>query len=87
MIVSGARIEGLFVSPEKNIVIESDTIFHGDINSISLDIRGKVNGNIQASEKVILRRGSEVNGEIHTRDVKIEEGALGTFKIVTKSGA
>ncbi|MDR9408743.1 MAG: polymer-forming cytoskeletal protein [Balneolaceae bacterium] len=86
MVLSGTRFEGVLVSPEKNIVIESSTTFNGDIKSNSIDIRGKVNGNIHSS-KVVLRYGCEVNGEINTDSFIIEEGALGTFKIVTKSGA
>ena len=45
------------------------------INAAEVVVRGNVNGNLQVSERLEIRSGGSVNGDIVTRRLSIEEGA------------
>jgi len=46
----------------------------GNITATSVDLRGKVNGNITAREKVDIKSKAEVFGDIRAAKLAIEEG-------------
>ncbi len=45
------------------------------VNAAEVVVRGTVNGNLQVSERLEIRSGGSVNGDIVTRRLSIEEGA------------
>ena len=45
------------------------------VNAAEVVVRGAVNGNLQVSERLEIRSGGSVNGDIVTRRLSIEEGA------------
>jgi cytoskeletal protein CcmA (bactofilin family) len=45
------------------------------ISAAEVVVRGSVNGNLQVSERLEIRSGGSVNGDIVTRRLSIEEGA------------
>ena len=67
-------IEGNIISRGKVIVGPNGTV-SGDIECVNLDIMGKVTGNTQCSEVVVLRSTANLNGDIKTRIIEIEPGA------------
>jgi cytoskeletal protein CcmA (bactofilin family) len=49
-------------------------IVNGNINAQSVVVRGKVNGNIQAKEKIEIKTKTELFGDIRATKLTVEEG-------------
>jgi cytoskeletal protein CcmA (bactofilin family) len=49
-------------------------IINGNINAQSVVVRGKVNGNINAKEKIEIKNRAELFGDIRATKLVIEEG-------------
>jgi cytoskeletal protein CcmA (bactofilin family) len=67
-------IEGNIVSRGKIIVGGNGTV-SGDIECHNLDVLGKIVGNVQCSEIVVLRSTANMIGDIKTQTIEIEPGA------------
>jgi cytoskeletal protein CcmA (bactofilin family) len=50
------------------------TVINGNISAQSVLVRGKVNGNINAKEKIDIKSKAEVFGDIRASKLAIEEG-------------
>lgn len=48
----------------------------GDISARSATIAGQIRGNIQGHEKIVLETKSELIGDLVTREIVINEGAI-----------
>ncbi len=73
------RIDGIV----KGKIISSDTVTVGvggeieaEVNCRNAAIAGKVNGNVVASEKVELQAKAEITGDLKTKSLVIEQGAI-----------
>ncbi len=71
--VDGA-VKGVLQSKAK-IVIGVTGVVEGDLICQNATIDGKVNGNIMASELVILTKSAFVTGDIQLKKLVVEEGA------------
>jgi cytoskeletal protein CcmA (bactofilin family) len=69
------RVEGS-VRAEKAVVVGSDGIVVGDIQTQDAVVAGRVEGSIVAESRVELQAGSHVEGDIRSRRVKLEEGGF-----------
>ena len=49
---------------------------HANITAREVVMAGKVEGNIDASERVVLAKGSELTGDVKTAGIVIEDGAF-----------
>lgn len=58
----------------------------GDIHADRVLIAGQVDGNIYASERVELHAGARVNGDVTYDQLGIEEGAVISGLMISKSG-
>ncbi len=68
------RVEGS-VESGKSIVIGKDAVVTGDITAEDAVIFGRTEGRLVRASRVELHASSDVNGEIETRRLVIEEGA------------
>ena len=82
---SGIRIDGklkgkmkLFRTGFAMEVIGNPGQVNGDIVCKQIEVSGLVNGNIHAAELVSLKATAKINGEIITRKLAIEPGAVFT---------
>lgn len=78
---SGIRIDGQLkgkMSIKGKVVIGSPGQVIGDVSCQLIEVSGKVNGNIQASELVSLKSSAIIQGEIITKKLAIEPGAVFT---------
>jgi len=73
------RVDGIV----KGKVICSDTVTIGAGGSVEADIEsqtavivGKLSGNINATEKIELQAKSDVEGDIRTKSLVVEQGAI-----------
>ncbi len=68
------EIDGLLVSKSK-VVVGATGLIKGDIKCNIADISGHVKGKIQVSELLFLRSTAQIDGEIFTGKLVVEEGA------------
>ncbi|MDR1344286.1 MAG: polymer-forming cytoskeletal protein [Tannerellaceae bacterium] len=81
------RIDGRVkgdISCKGKIVIGADGFVHGNIQSTSLELRGRMSGDI-ACGSVCLRAGSSFEGNITAGTVEIEAGACFSGNCKTES--
>ncbi len=68
------RVEGS-VESQNSIVLARDGVIIGDITAEDAVIFGRTQGRLVVASRVELQASCEVNGEIETRRIGIEEGA------------
>jgi cytoskeletal protein CcmA (bactofilin family) len=85
------RIEGRFngkISLDKNdVFIEHSAAVKAEIQAKNVYIRGQVEGNVFASEKVHIEKDGQMNGDIFASRISIDDGARfkGSVKIDTSN--
>ncbi|MEJ2105551.1 MAG: polymer-forming cytoskeletal protein [Ignavibacteriaceae bacterium] len=83
----GIRFEGEIqgdISSEDSIVVGEKAIVKGKINAVSILVGGKISGTINAKEKLTLSAKGNIEGDIFTKILVVEEG--GTFNGKSKMG-
>jgi len=83
------RIDGFVlgnVKTEGKLIIGEHGTIEGEINVKIADISGVFKGKLFATELVILRKTSKVEGELTTKKIVIEEGGIfnGTISMKEK---
>lgn len=73
LIVEG-RIEGT-ISLNNHLIVEQTGALVADVQAVELTVRGRVNGNIVATELVSILTDAIVIGDIRAPRVIIEDGA------------
>ncbi|HTA45274.1 MAG TPA: polymer-forming cytoskeletal protein [Bryobacteraceae bacterium] len=76
-------IEGTIESQESNITIGPGARVQASIHALRVVILGQVQGNVEASVKVDLRKDAKLVGDINSSRVSIEEGAFFKGRINT----
>ncbi|MGH7476737.1 MAG: bactofilin family protein [Longimicrobiales bacterium] len=80
------RIEGQIegsVRAGKAIVLGKDGAVHGDIHTQDAVIGGRVTGTIVAESRLELQTTCIVDGEVHARRIKLDEGGRINGKVHT----
>ena len=67
------KLEGE-INSEGVLTLGETAVINGNINAQSVIVRGKVNGNIIAKEKIEIKAKSEMFGDIRAARLAIEEG-------------
>jgi cytoskeletal protein CcmA (bactofilin family) len=62
------------ISTDGTLVLGDSAVINGNITAQSVVVRGKVNGNISAKEKIEIKAKAEVFGDIRSTKLAIEEG-------------
>ncbi len=81
MIIDG-KVEGEIVSEKGTVTIGENARIKGDVRAGEVKMFGKVEGSIH-SERCELKANSELKGDITTKSLKMEEGALLDGKMQT----
>lgn len=89
---SGIRIDGQLTGKmdiKGKVVIGASGQILGDIICQTLEVSGLITGNIHAAELVSLKATARMNGEITTRKLAIDPGAVfsGTCRMDTEPDA
>lgn len=72
-----SRVEGNIRMEERcKLIIEPSAIINGKISAYVVELYGTVEGEIEASEKVILYPSSKVIGRIKSKNIHIHPGAI-----------
>jgi cytoskeletal protein CcmA (bactofilin family) len=68
-------IEGKITMPESRVTIGRNGKVDASIQAREVVVMGKVNGNIQCSDRVDIRAEGSVTGDISTARISVEDGA------------
>lgn len=66
---------------DKFTFLDKDTEFHGSIKTNSLVLAGSLEGDVQASEGIHLKRGSRFIGDIKAKKISFDEGSVYNGKL------
>jgi len=69
------RVEGKITMPESRVTIGRNGKVDASIAAKEVVVMGKVNGNIECSDRVDIRSEGAVNGDISTVRISVEDGA------------
>ncbi len=78
---SDLRIDGVLngtIQSKGKVIVGETGQMEGEIQCKNADISGKVNANIKIAESLTLKSSAKVNGEVLTKKLSIEEGAIFT---------
>jgi cytoskeletal protein CcmA (bactofilin family) len=67
------KLEGEIVS-DGTLLVGDSAIINGNINVNAVVLRGKINGNVVAKEKIEIKTKTELFGDIRASKLSIEEG-------------
>ena len=76
VIIEG-RVEGKIALKQHGVIIEESGRVDADISASSICVAGEVHGNLHGTEQVVLLKTGRVEGDIHTKSVTLETGAVG----------
>jgi cytoskeletal protein CcmA (bactofilin family) len=72
---------------DSTVVISDTGLVVGDIRAPNVMISGRVEGNVHAAQRIELRAGSRVQGNVHYRLMEMELGALVEGQLLHHDGA
>jgi cytoskeletal protein CcmA (bactofilin family) len=67
------KLEGE-INTDGTLLLGDSAVVNGNINAQSVIVRGKINGNINAKEKIDIKTKTELFGDIRSAKLVIEEG-------------
>jgi len=79
------RIQGKINLDQNNVIIKQNATVKAEIHAKNVQIKGRIEGNVFAAEKVHIEKGGHMNGDIFASRITIEDGAQfkGSVKIDT----
>ena len=80
------RIEGKISIPDNRVTIGRNGSVQADITAREVVVLGKVNGNIECSDRVDIRSEGSVTGDVSTVRISVEDGAILKGGIEVRSG-
>lgn len=80
------RIEGKISVPDNRVTIGRNGSVQANISAKEVVVMGKVNGNIECSDRVDIRSEGSVTGDVSTMRIIVEEGAILKGGIEVRSG-
>jgi cytoskeletal protein CcmA (bactofilin family) len=80
------RIEGKISLPDHRVTIGRNGSVQANINAREVVVMGKVNGNIQCTDRVDIRSEGSVTGDVSTIRISVEDGAVLKGGVEVRSG-
>jgi cytoskeletal protein CcmA (bactofilin family) len=74
-------VEGTIISPTNRVTVEKEGKVNADISAREILIMGEVCGNLDGADRVEIRKGGSLTGNLAAHRICIEEGALLTGMI------
>src|SRR5438105_1522630 len=68
------------IASEGTLQLGDNAVIKGNINATSVILRGKINGNVIAKEKIDIKTKAELFGDIKSPKLVIEEGVTSVGK-------
>ena len=79
------RIEGKITLTDNRVTIGRNGVVQANITAREVVVMGKVNGNIECTDRVDIRSEGSVTGEVSTVRISVEDGAMLKGGIQVKS--
>lgn len=70
------RIEGTINVPEHRVTVGRHGAIQANINAREVVIMGKVNGNVECSDRLDIRGEGTLSGDVITQRISVEDGAI-----------
>jgi cytoskeletal protein CcmA (bactofilin family) len=70
------QVEGSIALKGNNLTVGPNGQVKASVDAKGVVVQGKLDGNIQVSDRVELRKSAIVNGDISAQRISIEEGAF-----------
>jgi len=70
------QVEGSIALKGNSLTVGPHGQVKASVEAKGVIVQGKLDGNVQASDRVELRKSAVVNGDISTQRISIEEGAF-----------
>ncbi len=80
------RVEGKISLPDNRVTIGRNGSVQANITAREVVVLGKVNGNIECSDRVDIRSEGSVTGDVSTIRISVEDGAVLKGGIEVRSG-
>jgi cytoskeletal protein CcmA (bactofilin family) len=80
------RVEGKISLPDHRVTIGRNGSAQANITAREVVVMGKVNGNIDCSDRVDIRSEGSVTGDVTTMRISVEDGAVLKGGIQVRSG-
>jgi cytoskeletal protein CcmA (bactofilin family) len=80
------HVEGSITLKGNSLTVGPNGQVKADVEAKGVVIQGKLEGNVQASDRVDLRKSAVVTGDIITQRISIEEGAYLKGKVDIQKG-
>lgn len=80
LVVSG-RVDGTIDAPGHVVTIEAGSQVTADITAGGIVVSGAVHGSLVAEERIVLRAGAEVDGDLSAPRLAIEDGARASGRV------
>jgi cytoskeletal protein CcmA (bactofilin family) len=79
------EIDGSLYLAGFDLTLTAESKVHADVTAREVDISGSIQGNVDATRKVTVRKGGRLIGDLRTPGIVIEDGAYfkGNIEIVT----
>ena len=77
------RVEGTVegsITAGKAVVVGKQGSVSGDVTTQDAVVSGRVDGTLVASSRLELQATCHIEGEVHTRRMQLEEGAVSTVR-------
>ncbi|MDE0105732.1 MAG: polymer-forming cytoskeletal protein [Bryobacterales bacterium] len=69
-------VEGKIQVPGHTLILARTCRAHAEINALHLVVLGQLNGKVSVGDKVVLKKTGRFEGELVTRRLEIEDGAV-----------
>jgi cytoskeletal protein CcmA (bactofilin family) len=70
------RIEGTLTFKDHRVTVGRNGVVQANISAKEVVIMGKVTGNVECSDRVDIRSEGSLTGDVHSRRISVEDGAL-----------
>jgi len=64
------------IDSKGKLIVTSTGLVKGGFRAQDADIAGKIDGEIRVSNKLTLRQSAEINGDVYTKTLIVEEGGV-----------
>ena len=80
------EVEGTIDIVEHRLTIAADGSVRADVTAHDIDVRGYLEGKLQAANRVYIRKGGKFVGDLHSGGIVIEEGGYvrGNIELSTR---
>jgi cytoskeletal protein CcmA (bactofilin family) len=80
------EIEGSLHLAGYDLTVTAESRVHANVTAREVDISGSIQGNVDATRKITVRKGARLIGDLRTPGIVIEDGAYfkGNIEIVTR---